>query len=127
MITYSHSFITSFLLTISSETLVLFLLVRKFLKIPAGEIPAKQLLFAGFFASFATLPYVWYVFPGLFDWTRAISLPYSELFVFLVEALFYRMYLEISWKKALLVSLLCNSVSFALGPLLRSFGLWFYW
>lgn len=127
MIIYSHSFITSFILTISSETLILFLLVRTFLKISAETISTKQLLFAGFFASFATLPYVWYVSPGLLDWTRAVSLPYSEIFVFLVEALFYRMYLKISWKKALFVSLLCNSVSFALGPLLRSLGLWFYW
>lgn len=129
MFTYSHSFITSFIFTILSETTVLFFLLRKFLNITKEKISTLQILFAGFFASFATIPYVWYVFPNLTDWTRDTSLRYSEIFAFLLEALFYRIFLKISVKNSLLISLICNSISFSFsfGIFLRSQGWWFYW
>lgn len=127
MIGYTHSFIISLIFTVFSETLALVFLIRFFFNINKEKIGNKQLLFAGFSASFLTIPYVWYVFPNLIDWTRDISIHYGEIFAFLLEALFYRIYLKTSVKNSLLISLICNSISYSLGFFLRSKGLWFYW
>jgi len=124
---YSHSFITSLIFTVVSETVVLVFLLRKFLHIPKEKISTLRILFAGFFASFATIPYVWYVFPNLTDWTRDTSVHYSEIFAFLLEAIFYKVFLKTNNKNSLWISLLCNSISFSLGVFLRMHGWWFYW
>ncbi|TSA44963.1 hypothetical protein D4R52_03340 [bacterium] len=127
MINYTHSFIVSLIFTVFFETLALVLLIRKFFNINKERIGNAQLLFAGFFASFLTMPYVWYVFPNLAGWTHDVSVHYGEIFAFLLEALFYRIYLKTNTKNSLLISLICNSVSYSLGFFLRSKGLWFYW
>jgi hypothetical protein len=127
MIGYTHSFVISLIFTVFSETLALVFLIRKFFLINKEKIGDARLLFAGFFASFSTIPYVWYVFPNLIGWTRGVSVHYGEIFAFLLEALFYRMYLKTSLKNSLLISLVCNSISYSLGLFLRSKGLWFYW
>lgn len=127
MINYTHFFIISLIFTIFSETLILVFLIRKFFNINKERIGNIKLLFTGFFASFLTVPYVWYVFPNLTGWTRDVSIHYSEVFAFLLEALFYKIYLKTNIKNSLLISLICNSISYSLGLFLRSKGLWFYW
>lgn len=122
---YIHQFITSLFFTVLLETLVLFLLVKFVFK--HHKIETWRLLFAGFFASFSTIPYVWFIFPFLLDWSRSVSLMYSEPFAFIVEAIFYRVFLKTSWKVSLTISLVANAASYFGGPLLRSFGIWLYW
>jgi hypothetical protein len=119
---YVHSFISSLVFTIVVETLVLFLLLRYALK---NKKPStKKIVFAGVFASFATIPYVWFVFPYIAAWPGNV-LYYSESFAFVAEAAFYRTYLKTSWKASLLVSLLCNFSSYVLGYVLHANGIWF--
>ena len=127
MIIYTHSFIVSLIFTVLSETFTLIFLLRVFFHITKEKISNAQIFFAGFFVNLATIPYVWYIFPNLTNWTRDTSLHYSEIVVVLLEALFYKMYFKTSIKNSLLISLICNSVSFSLGLFLRSKGLWFYW
>lgn len=79
------------------------------------------------FASFATIPYVWFIFPYINSWPRQTSLYYSEPFALLVEALIYRIFLRIDIRIALIISLLANLASYLLGPILRTHGLWIYW
>lgn len=122
---YIHRFLTSFAFTEIVEISVLFIFVRFALK--NYFLSRVKIFFAGFLASFATIPYVWFVFPSIANWTRESSLVVSEPFVFAVEALLYRAVLGLEVKHAFLVSLLANLSSFVLGPLLRSYGLWIYW
>jgi spore maturation protein SpmA len=75
----------------------------------------KQLVSAGIFASSLTLPYVWFVFPYLFLGKYSLSLGLSELFAWLVEALFYKMFLKISFKNAIIASFIANLLSYSLG------------
>jgi hypothetical protein len=124
MIEYTHSFLFALILTVLSETVTLFFLLRLFLRVAKEKISNFQLFFAGFFASFSTITYVWYVFPNLINWTRGTSIHYSEIFVVLLEAFFYRVYFKTSTKNSLLISLICNSISFSLGQFLRFVGLW---
>jgi len=124
-IAYIHRFITSLVFTDASETIILFLLLWFVFK--SRKLGWKRIVSVGLFASFSTIPYVWFVFPYLTYWSRNTSLIWSEIFAFVIEAIIYRFFLNLSWKRALLVSLFCNAVSYFLGPALRSHGLWFYW
>lgn len=125
LLIYTHNFFTSLVFTDVVETITLFLLVRFALR--KKGIATKDLIFAGLFASFATITYVWYVFPVMIP--RSVMAPtfVSEPFVFLVEALFYRMYLRLSWKEALMVSLIANTASYLGGIGARVAHLWIYW
>jgi len=120
-----HSFLTSLIFTIIVETSVVFALLKSVLR--DDRVNPKFLLFVCIFANFATVPYVWFVLPGVLGWSRSAALIISEPFVFIVEALFYWIVLDIDWKKALLISLVANAASYFLGPLLRGAGLWIYW
>ncbi len=120
---YVHRFLTSLGFTCFVETAILFFLLtfvfRKY------RLSPWQILFAGVFASFATIGYVWFVFPAFMP--RSQSLWISEPTIFLIEALFYRLFLKVSWRDALILSFAANVASYFLGPLMRSAGLWIYW
>ncbi len=124
-IDYIHRFISSLVFTAVLETLVIYILLRFLFK--KKELGGKKIIFGGIFASFATIPYVWFVFPYINTWSRQTSLNWSEPFVFLVEALFYRMFFKVDIRIALFLSLVANLASYLLGPILRSHGLWLYW
>src|SRR3989344_5944373 len=121
-ISYIHRFLTSLGFTIIVETAVLFILLVLVLR--RRDIPPLKILFAGFFASFATIPYVWFVFPYAYTWSRETSLLWSEPFVFIVVVIFYRVFLKLDWRVAFVASLLANLSSYLLGPFLRAHGLW---
>ena len=124
LLLYTHAFITSLVFTCVVETIILFLLVRYWLK---GEQKTADLVFAGIFASFATITYVWYVFPVIATWPPHGALLWAEPFAFIVEAVFYRFFLKLSWKEAFIVSFLANLASFIGGRALRAVGLWVQW
>lgn len=122
---YIHRFLTSLGFTVLVETAMLFVLLVVVLK--RRDIQPFRLLFAGFFASFATIPYVWFVFPYIHSWSRQTSVLFSEPFIFFVEVVFYRIFLKLDWRLAFAASLVANLASYLLGPFLRSHGLWIYW
>lgn len=124
-IAYVRRFATTEVLTIAVETAVLFFLMRYVFK--KHELSSKQLLFAGIFASFATIPYVWFVFPNIMSWPRPTSLMYSEPFVTIVEAIWYRFALKTDWRISFAISVICNIASYVIDILLRANGIWFYW
>lgn len=123
-VAYIHFFLTALAFTVAVETALLYILLRSVFK---NRIASGDIFFAGAFASFATIPYVWFVFPYATFWTHNASLLVSEPFAFVVEAFFYNRYLKLGWRVALVVSLICNAASFLLGRLLIAHGLWIYW
>lgn len=118
MLIYTHRFLFSLIFTVVVETIVLWFLLRKIFKFSKDRISLSNIIFAGIFTNFATIPYVWFVFPFLFYWPANLSLILSELFAFIIEAVFYLFYFKIDYKKVLLISLICNLMSFGLGYLL---------
>lgn len=120
-----HRFISSLVFTDVVETIILFAFLWFVFK--NRELGWRRIVAVGLFASFSTIPYVWFVFPYLLDWPRSTSLLLSEIFAFVVEAIIYRLFLKLDWKRALLVSLACNAASYYLGPVFRGYGLWYYW
>jgi hypothetical protein len=124
-IAFVHRFITSLVFTDVVETSILVFLLRV---LPGNKaLETSRIIFAGLWASFSTIPYVWFVFPYLVQWPASTAIIFAEVFAFLMEALFYKVVLRLNWKTALFVSLVCNAASYFLGPILRAHGLWIYW
>ncbi|MBI5421350.1 MAG: hypothetical protein HZA35_03540 [Parcubacteria group bacterium] len=130
MLTYARHFFSALGFSIVIETIILLWIVRGVFRIKKEGASFGRLVLVGFFATFATIPYVWYVFPVVFydSWRKALIL--SEFFAVLVEAVFYKYILGLSWKRALSVSLVCNASSFFLGRIKNTvlygsvFSLW---
>lgn len=105
-------FIFALLLTISVELLVMILLLRK--EIKSLQIRLARIVLVSVFASMATLPYVWFVFPQFLK-PLFLYIPVSELSVMLVEAFLISFFLKFNYKKAFKISVICNLVSFLIG------------
>lgn len=121
----THRFLTAEAMTLFVEGLVLIFLL--YFVFHRRDIPLSRLLAVSFFATFGTIPYVWFFFPYTVNWTREESYWYSEPFVTLMEALFYRLFIPLNMPVALAVSITCNIASFAFAYLITANGLWFHW
>jgi hypothetical protein len=119
MLTYTYRFLFALVFTIFIETIILWIFIRKIFKFKDGRFSNLNIIFAGIMASFSTIPYVWYVFPILIYWSFKLSLILSEVFAFLVEAIFYRFYFDVKFRYSLLISFVCNLFSWGLGYLLK--------
>ncbi|SFM29427.1 hypothetical protein SAMN04488696_0794 [Methanolobus profundi] len=114
---YELLFLLSLVLTIFIETTVLIIVVRHFLRIDKDQASDVLLLFSGIFASFATLPYLWFVLP-FFIRDHYLNMMAGESLVFLVESVIYYFLLKIGIRKALILSCICNLISFLAGLLI---------
>ncbi len=121
---YIAAFLGSELFTITVETVILSIFLLFVFR--NKHYSSYDLLSAGFFASGMTIPYVWFVFPYLFDWSRSVSLLISEPAITMIEAIFYTLYLKLPFKKSLFISIVCNVASFFLGRILREYNLWIF-
>lgn len=113
---YERDFLFSLALTIIIEFFALWAVLRIFFKAKQEEVPFRLILFTGFFNSFATLPYVWFIIPFFIRdfFPYAVT---SELFALGLETVFYYFILKTSWRRSFLLSLICNSCSFLFGQL----------
>lgn len=104
-------FLPALLLTILLETGVLWMALKILSK--DQNYPLPRVLFAGFFASFSTLPYVWFVIPL---WIHSkYYLWVGEGGAIAIEALFFKQFFNLDWKKAFLISVLANLISYFIG------------
>jgi len=116
---YEWLFLKSLALTIFIETFVIVLYFRLVLVLKQKEIEIHRLLITGFIASFATLPYLWFVFPHYIDqkiWYMIIE----ESFAVLMEAIIIGAILRIKFIQSLLCSLTCNMISFLSGLIIMN-------
>jgi hypothetical protein len=111
---------TEFLLalgvTIAIETAVLLTGWRYFGV--GAPVRWRRLGLAGVLPSALTLPYLWFILPRFVN--GPAYLPLGESLVVLAEAPLLAVLLGWSPGRSLLASLLCNSASFLLGPLVLS-------
>ena len=112
---YELLFVKSLGLTVFVETVVLFILVKSLFKKLRLEI--REVLFAGFITSFATLPYLWFVFPT-FVHQRFVYIITGELSVTLIEAVIYFFVFRTNFRNCVFISVACNLASFLIGLLI---------
>lgn len=109
---YELLFLKSLTLTVLIETAVLIVFFRLVVKIKTISI--YRLLFTGFIASFATLPYLWFILPNYIEqslWYMIIG----ESFAVLMETVIIGALLKIDLLKSFFCSLACNMISFFIG------------
>jgi hypothetical protein len=108
--TYELRFLLALAVTVVIETAVIFILLRALFKLRSSTLSNARILFAGIFASFATLPYLWFVLPALVKpyWVQVSA---GEAGVFAVEAVFYYFVLNVSAKRAAVLSVIANIAS----------------
>jgi hypothetical protein len=111
---YIYEFLLGLILTIIIETIFLFIVVRKLFKINKKKITNSILLFLGVFCSFSTIPYLWYILPFFIkNYTYYIII--GEILVVLIESLIYYFVINLGYKRSLIISFICNLVSFLIG------------
>ena len=110
---YEVDFLLSLLQTVTIETIVLFFLIRYLYRQP---IQTDDILFVGIICSFATLPYVWFIFPLLkMIGSYTLYIWSAEITVALIETMMIRKLLNISYKQALNLSVVANLASWGSG------------
>ncbi len=114
---YELHFLRALALTIFVETLLLFLVVRRFYKLPETQLSQMLLIAGGMLASGATLPYVWFVFPAVIQ-NRVCYTIVVESFATVAEAGIFIVLFRMTWKKAFILSACCNAGSFIMGKML---------
>lgn len=111
--TYELMFLRALAVTVAVETVALWAVTR--LPWPVATRPSFfRLAAGGFFCSFATLPYLWFVLPA---WIKGYYplMAVGELGVTLMEGLILAAVLPTRPGKGLVISLFCNLISFLFG------------
>jgi hypothetical protein len=80
---------------------------------------AKEVILSGFLTSSLTLPYLWFILPRFID-SYNLFLLIGETSVTLAEAVLYFFLLHTSFKRALLLSVVCNLCSFLFGLVMQN-------
>jgi hypothetical protein len=87
-------------------------MVSYFFKI---RLKKRDILAIGLLPSFATLPYVWFLFPSFFEENYTAYLWASESFVVVVEMSILSYFLKLNLKNGLLLSSIANLASYSIG------------
>lgn len=109
-----RSFLLALLLTILIEFLTIFFLRYFYFFRELKKISLRKLFFISAFASLLTLPYLWFVLPA-FIFSRHYYQLISESFAILLEGVIYKNFLNVDYKKGMIISFVCNLVSFVMG------------
>lgn len=112
------NFLSSLLVTLFIEGVVVFLLLYYYFK---SELGKKDIFMAMVLPTFATLPYVWFVFPYFLIENYTVYLWVSEIFVLIVEMFVLSYLLKFTLKNAFLLAFIANTTSYFLGSLLVKF------
>jgi hypothetical protein len=113
-ISFDVRFLVSLAITVVVETCVIVSCIRLIFKITALQLPLRRCLFAGFFASFATLPYLWFVIPA-FVHSYPVQVMAGESGVFVIEAAAYMFLLDLPLRRTVALSFLANLASVIVG------------
>ena len=111
---YEIQFLINLAITVAVETTVIFVIIRSFWKIGSSVVSNPRCIFAGIFASFATIPYLWFILPAIVK-PYIVLVVSGEIGIAVVEAVFYYYILNVSAKRAGVLSAAANGASIVVG------------
>ena len=114
---YETDFLRALSVTIVTETVLLFALIRVVYRIETAQLRGALILFGGVLASAATLPYIWFVFPA-FITHHGMYVFAAESFAVCTEAVILWFLFSLSCTRSFSLSLACNLCSWMLGEFL---------
>ena len=112
---YEITFLKALALTILIETSVLLILIK--IRFRQFNLKIWIILLAGITASFATLPYLWFIIP-LWIKTKLYYVIFSEGLAIVLESFILYGILRIKYSYALGLSAACNIISWLIGLLI---------
>ena len=104
-------FLYSLILTIIIETGTLIIL-RELLFFKLYKIKFSKIIFTGILASFATLPYLWFILYYFLWYNYILFTIIWESSVVIIESIIFYFIFEIKYYKAFLVSFIVNLISY---------------
>lgn len=115
---YILLFLHALVVTVIIESMVLFafIFLLRFNKLTVKLL--FRVFSTGIIASCITLPFVWFVFPGIIE-KRTYFLVVAELFAFAAEIPVIRNIIKTGWFEAAAASFLANGISFVSGYFLQ--------
>ena len=114
---YEHQFLKALGVTLTIETLALFLIVRHIFSVPRAGPPNELLVFAGIVSSGLTLPYLWFILP-FFIKSHAVYVIVGESSAVLIETVIYSLILKFNLKRSFILSLVANLCSYQVGRMI---------
>ena len=105
-------FLVSLLITISIETTVLLMLYKTIYK--SHSVTTKNILSVGLLTSFATLPYVWFIFPNIIE-DFYLYMFCVESFAVIAETGIISFALKERLSTSFICSFISNMISFLVG------------
>ncbi len=114
---YEINFIYSLIITILIESITIYFIVSYYFK---RRLKKSDILAIGVLPSFATLPYIWLLFPFFLNENYTLYLWVSEGFVLVVEMFMLSYFLKLNLKYALLLSFVANLASYSVGTWLSN-------
>lgn len=109
---YEVDFLYALALTVTIEAVIIYALLYYFNR---EKIGLRNILLGGVLPSFATLPYLWFIFPIFFLGNHTLYLLVGEFSVTLVEAFILQGVLQITFKRALVFAMVANFCSYIFG------------
>jgi len=109
---YEIDFLSALALTVSIEAGVVYALLYYFNR---EKISIRNVLLGGVLPSFATLPYLWFILPIFFMGDHTLYISVGEFSVTLVEAFILQGVLQITFRRALVFSIVANFCSYIFG------------
>jgi hypothetical protein len=110
-------FLVALAVTVIVETAVILAMIRFVYKVPAINLSLARTLFAGFFASFATIPYLWFVLPAFLS-PYSVQVLVGETGAILFEAIAYVFLFNLPFRRTIILSLVANLASITVGLLI---------
>lgn len=116
MFLYEYMFLKALVTTIIMETICILLCYQtKYFK--KDKISYKKVFIIGIIASLATLPYLRFILPIFIPWyTERILI--GEIGIVIMESIMLSEFLNINWRKALILSSIANLGSFIVGKII---------
>jgi len=111
---YEIDFLYALALTVAIEAGVIYALLYYFNR---EKIGLRNILLGGVLPSFATLPYLWFIFPLFFTGNHALYLFVGEFSVTLIETFILYGVLQIAFRRALIFSIVANFCSYIFGTI----------
>ena len=124
---YGWLFLKSMLITQTVEVPIAWLLFSMILKrknkscdqtsrFPLIPGSSSRIIAAAVICNLTTLPWLWYVYPGLMTYSHSVLL--GEITAFGVEALIYQLIIGAGYRSSLFVSAVANTASIGVGLLI---------
>lgn len=116
---FKSTLMIAIILVIFLETLIIIIINIK--NIGQNKVLAINIIIAVSIVNLLTLPLFWYAFPkklNIIHLEPKLFVPIIEIVIIIIESIFYKVFLRVSYKKAIIISVIANAISYLAGEII---------